>query len=125
MEANEVILLNEFIRWLKSEGITVYFLDMEKEGICLIDKKMILISSKLSDYEQLKVARHELKHFDHKDFFELYKQSCYKSKFENEADIFIIESFIKENENQFNYSMLMDEFSMGIGYDTKYQIIAN
>ncbi|MEQ7217860.1 hypothetical protein ABQD64_05460 [Vagococcus fluvialis] len=117
--------MNELIRWLKSEGIDVYLVDMDKEGMCLINQNTILISSKLDEYEQIKVTRHELKHFDHKDFFELYKQFTFRSKFENEADVFMIDSFIQENERQFNYTMLMEEFSIGIGYDTKYQNFAN
>lgn len=85
-----MILLYELIIWLKSEGINVYLIDMDKEGMCLINKKTILVSSKLEDHEQLRVTYHELKHFDHKDFIELYKQFIYHSKFENEADTFMI-----------------------------------
>ena len=113
----------ELIRWLNSEGINVYLVDMDKKGMCIVNENTILISSKLSEAEQIKVTRHELKHFDHKDFFELYKQFVYRSKFEYEADSYVIDSFIEENDNQFNYSMLMDEFSIGIGYDTRYQSI--
>lgn len=113
----------ELIRWLKSEGINVYLVDMNKKGMCIVNENTILISSKLSEEEQIKVTRHELKHFDHKDFFELYKQFVYRSKFEYEANSYVIDSFIEENENQFNYSMLMEEFSIGIGYDTRYQNI--
>lgn len=113
--------MDELIRWLKSEGIDVYLIDIDKPGICLLNQKIILVSSKLNEHEQLKVTHHELKHFDHKDFFELYKQFVYRSKFENEADNYMINSFIEENDYQYNYSMLMEEFSIGIGYDTRYQ----
>lgn len=114
----------DLIRWLKSEGVEVYLVDMDKKGMCIINKKTILISSKMSEHEQIKVTRHELKHFEHKDFFELYKQFVYRSKFEFEADNYMIDSFIEENDHQFNYSMIMEEFNIGIGYDTRYQKVA-
>lgn len=99
---------------------------LETDGHYLSVINVIVINNNLSDYNKEKVLLHELGHAAmHQDNYRLYKLTfVLHSKFECEANNYMIDSFIEENDNQFNYSMLMEEFSIGIGYDIKYQKFA-
>lgn len=116
--------MKKLINWLETENIHVDFLDMDKAGMCVIDERMILVSSKISEFEQIKIIYHELKHFEHKDYKELYKQFVYHSKLEYEAEDNVVKHFIEDSGHEYNYSMLLEEFDIGMGYDTKYQRFA-
>lgn len=95
------------------------------DGHYLAVINVIVINNNLSDYRKKKVLLHELGHAAmHQDNYKLYKIAfALHSKMENQADSYMIDNFIEENDNQFNYSMIMEEFSIGIGYDTRYQNI--
>lgn len=96
---------------------------LETDGHYLSAINTIVINNNLSDYYKEKVLLHELGHAAmHQDNYRLYKLTfVLHSKMEYEADSYMIDSFIEENDNQFNYSMIMEEFNIGIGYDTRYQ----
>lgn len=113
--------MDKLVRWLDSEGITVAFLDIENDGFCFVNDKLIVIDQKLDEYKQEKSLRHELRHFEHKDLIALYDKFIYRSKIEDDANNYMISSFIEENNYQFNYSMIVEEFNIGIGYDIRYQ----
>lgn len=99
---------------------------LEIEGYYISILNAIVINNNLSDHNKKKVLLHELGHAAmHQDNYRLYKLAfVLRSKMEHEADSYMIDSFIEENDNQFNYSMIMEEFSIGIGYDTRYQKFA-
>lgn len=113
--------MNDLIRWLKIQNIYVHMLDIEKDGYCLVSDNTIIISTNLDEEKQKAVLYHELKHLDHKDYIALYKQYMFHSKMESEAEDYMISSFIEECNYQYNYSMMLENFSVGMGYDTKYQ----
>lgn len=113
--------MDKLIKWLKCEGITVTFLDIENDGFCFVNENLIIVDEKLDERNQEKSIRHELRHFDHKDFIALYDKFVYHSKMEDDANDYMISSFIEDNGNQYNYSMLIEKFGIGIGYDTRYQ----
>lgn len=98
---------------------------LEVNGHYIATINTIVINNNLNDYQKSKVLLHELGHAAmHQDNYRLYKLTfALHSKIENQADNYMIDSFIEENDNQFNYSMIMEEFSIGIGYDTRYQSI--
>ena len=108
-------------------GVKIIYDDcLESDGHYIAVINTIVINDNLSEYDKRKVLLHELGHAAmHQDNYRLYKLTfALHSKMENEADNYMIDSFIEENDNQFNYSMIMEEFSIGIGYDTRYQKFA-
>lgn len=118
------IRLKNIIEELKVK--IVYDDCLESDGHYIAVINTIVINDNLSEYDKRKVLLHELGHAAmHQDNYRLYKLTfALHSKMENEADNYMIDSFIEENDNQFNYSMIMEEFSIGIGYDTRYQRFA-
>ncbi|MFI3605708.1 ImmA/IrrE family metallo-endopeptidase [Vagococcus fluvialis] len=96
---------------------------LETDGHYIAAINTIVINNSLNDYQKSKVLLHELGHAAmHQDNYRLYKLTfALHSKMESQADNYMIDNFIEENDNQFNYSMIMEEFNIGIGYDTRYQ----
>lgn len=108
---------------LKKNNIELIVTELKGDGFCLIASRTIFVDCYLTEQRTIQVILHEAEHIlSHSDYMELYRASfIYHSKFENEADVYMINSFIEESNNQYNYSMLLEEFSIGIGYDTRYQ----
>ncbi|MGX7025829.1 hypothetical protein [Vagococcus hydrophili] len=115
--------MDKLIKWLKHEGIEVYFVDMEEVGLCLVNSNTILISNLYNELTQLKAIRHELKHFDHKDYIYLYDQFVYHSKMEYEAE----QNVVKESLNEYiafldgdiekvNYLKFLEDYELDSNY---------
>lgn len=96
---------------------------LESSGHYVAIINTIVINSNLNDYEKEKVLLHELGHAAmHQDNYKLYKLTfSLHSKMESEAEDYMISNFIEEYNYQYNYSMMLEEFGVGMGYDTKYQ----
>jgi len=100
----------------------VYDEFLEDHGKYLPIVNIIALNSKLNDFEMKRALLHELGHAceDH-DNYELYKLSfVLKSKMEYAANRFMISYFTSEYDDIYNYSQLIEEFSIGMGYDVKY-----
>lgn len=65
---------------------------------------------------------HELGHaYEEKNNYELYQRTyVIRSKMENKANEYMIDSVIAKNEGRYNYGQLIREFGIGMGYDEKY-----
>ena len=113
--------MDKLVKWLKDEGIQVLFIDIESDGYCLVNDNLIIVDEKLNEYKQEKAIRHELRHFEHKDLLVLYDKFLWRSKMENDANNYMIDSFIRESDYEYNYSMVIEDFNLGIGYDTRYE----
>ena len=106
---------------MKDAGVELVTIQMEKQAYYVPEWKKIFVNEELDEDELKRVILHELKHaLDHADYSELYKLPAYHSKMENEANVYMIDTIIKENEGQYNYSKLVEEFKLGMGYDTRY-----
>lgn len=115
--------MEDIIKILKKNDIDLVVTKLKDDGFCLVESKAIFVDCDLNEQRTVEVILHEAEHIlSHSDYIELYRASfVYHSKMEAAADSYMINSFIEANNNQFNYSMLMEEFGIGIGYDTRYQ----
>lgn len=106
---------------LKELGISLEVLAMDKQG-CYVPKwKRIFVNESLDEPEMKLVALHELKHvIDHSDYLALYDTFVNHSKMENEAKNFMVNYIIAENDGQYNYMQLIEEFDIGMGYDIRF-----
>lgn len=94
---------------------------MEAPG-CYVPKwKMFFINEKLNEEEMKLVILHEMKHaIDHVDYSNLYKKTITHMKMEAEANDYMIRQIIKEHDDIYNYSQLVDNFRINMGNDVKY-----
>ncbi|MGX4686341.1 hypothetical protein JNUCC83_05495 [Vagococcus sp. JNUCC 83] len=108
---------------LKKNNIELIVTELENDGFCIIKSKTIFVNCYLSEQRTIEVILHEAEHIlSHSDYMELYRASYfYHSKFENEADSYVINTLLEDCNYQYNYSMMLEEFGVGMGYDTKYQ----
>lgn len=106
---------------LKELGIKLVVMHMEKEGCYISEWKTIFLNESLIEEKMKLVLLHELKHvLDHEDYISLYKLPIFKAKMESEANLFMIDNIIKENEGFYNYSCLIEEFGLGMGLETRF-----
>ncbi|MGX7195483.1 ImmA/IrrE family metallo-endopeptidase [Enterococcus olivae] len=106
---------------LKELGIELEFLSMEHSGYYVPDLKKVFVNESLDEEYMKFVSLHELKHvLDHADYIALYDTFIHHSKMETEAEFYVIDTIIEENNGQYNYSQLIEEFDIGIGYDVRF-----
>lgn len=106
---------------LKDFDIKLVFMDIEAEGCYVPEWRTIFVASYLTEESAKEVIYHELKHgLDHTEFAALYKLPIYHSKMESEANDYMITELIRENDGEYNYSQLIEEFQVGLGWDQKY-----
>ena len=106
---------------LKELGIKLVVMYMEKPGCYISDWKTVFINEDLSEEKMKQVLLHELKHvLDHEDYITLYKLSIFRAKMENEANLFMLDEIIKENDGIYNYSSVVEEFGLGMGLETRF-----
>lgn len=113
--------MNELRSQLDELGVKIVVREMEKNGYYVPAWKIIFVNQKLSDEEMKRVIVHEMKHvIDHEDYVALYKNFVAHSKMENEANNFMVNYIINENDGFYNYSQVIETFDIGMGYDTNY-----
>lgn len=108
---------------IKTLGVKVVYEDsLDCNGYYISLVNIIVINNSLSNLEKKKALLHELGHAcKHKDDYILYrKTTALKSKMESEADIYMVDYIIEENEGIFNYSQLIEEFGLGMGLETRF-----
>ncbi|WP_429967889.1 ImmA/IrrE family metallo-endopeptidase [Enterococcus sp. AZ046] len=80
---------------LNTEGISLYFLDLDCDGYYDSTNRVILINQNLSELDALKSIYHELGHgVLHDDLEALYKLTIPRSKMEYEADCFMLDQLL-------------------------------
>ncbi|MEG0078350.1 MULTISPECIES: ImmA/IrrE family metallo-endopeptidase [Enterococcus] len=110
--------MDEIDELLQSNEITLVITNMKNAGFYVPDLKAMFVNEDLSPLEQKEVILHELHHaLNHTDLKSLYKIPVFHSKMENEADKFMIQYLIRENEGQYNYSELLEEFGLPLGWE--------
>lgn len=109
--------MEEIRQLLKANGIHIEISDIESDGFYVCSIKTIFVNCKLSDSSQKDVILHEAFHaLNHNEFAALYNSPIFHSKMENEADVFMINYLIKESDGLFNYSNVIEEYNLGLGW---------
>lgn len=112
--------MEEIRTLLKAHGISIEITDIDSHGFYVPSQKTIFVNQNLNEDEQKEVILHEACHaLDHDEFAALYNKPVFRSKMENEADMFMINFLIKENDGYFNYSNVLEEFNLGLGWQPK------
>ena len=94
---------------------------MKKNGYSIIELKTIFINQKLKEEQVKKVLLHELSHLNlHAEYLALYDKGVHHSKMESEANVDAISYIIAENDGYYNFSGLLEEFDIGMGYDVRF-----
>lgn len=108
---------------LNKYNVELVFVELDCEGFALPDARAIMVNINLDEEKVLELVLHELKHLiSHKEYIELYKRSSvYRSKMELEANEFAIDTMIDMNNGEYNYSSLIENFNIGIGYEYLYR----
>ncbi|MGY3767091.1 ImmA/IrrE family metallo-endopeptidase [Vagococcus vulneris] len=108
---------------LNVRGIKVIFLELDKHGYCVPQRNIIIINQNLNETDQLKVLFHELGHFNHIDYIELYKHTIYHSKMENEAECYAIQSLLEHHmlindlePGRVNYINFLESYNLDLKY---------
>ena len=105
-------------RKLKDIGIQLELMDLEGNGYFEKRFRIMFVNINLDEDSIKRVIYHELKHaLDHVEFAKLYNSTVYHSKMEHEANMYMVDSVIAENDGYYNYSQLIEEFDLGMGYD--------
>lgn len=113
--------MNKLKKELNDLGIKCVIIDMYSNGTYIKEMKTVFINQNLSEEEMKLVTLHELKHvLDHSEYTALYDTFVNHSKMENEANNFMVNYIIAENDGQFNYTQLIEEFDIGMGYDVRF-----
>lgn len=108
---------------VKELGVTVVYDDfLEDNAKYLPILDIIVVNNRLNDFEKKKSLLHELGHVcEDKNNYELYKKTySLRSKMESSANAYMINYIINEHDGYFNYSQLIEEFDIGMGYDIHY-----
>lgn len=110
--------MDKISKLLARNGINLEITDTSSDGFYVPKIRTMFVNQSLSDEDQKHVVLHELKHaLDHSDYAALYKSVVFHIKMESEADQFMINYLIEENEGQYNYSSVMEEFRLPIGWE--------
>lgn len=105
---------------IEANDIEVVLLNMESGGYYNSTLKVIFINENLDEDSQKEVLLHELGHvLKHKDFSPLYKNFYYRSKMENEATKYMVKYLVDESDGQFNYSEVLENYNLGLGWEGK------
>lgn len=106
---------------LKELGVELVVYEMEKRGYYVPAWRKIFVNQNLSEEEMKQVIIHELKHvLDHSDYVSLYNTFSNHSKMETEANTYMVNYMIKENEGLYNYSELIENYDIRMGYELRF-----
>lgn len=105
---------------LKENNIELVLLKLEQNGYYDPESKTMFINQNLDEIYQKEVILHELGHaLNHNDLSALYDKPSFKFKMEHEANYFMVNYLINESDGQFNYSDVLENFNLGLGWETK------
>ena len=110
--------MDEIFELLKSNGVTLSITNMGSAGFYVPELKTMFVNECLPPEEQKKVILHELHHaINHTDLKALYDVPVLHLKMEAEADRFMIQHLISENDGHYNYSGVLEEFGLPLGWE--------
>lgn len=105
---------------LQDNDIELVLLKLEKNGYYDPKSKAMFINQDLDEENQKEVILHELGHaLNHADLSFLYDKPVFHSKMENEATYYMVNYLIDESGGQFNYSDVLNNFKLGLGWEAK------
>lgn len=114
--------MDDIFEMLKVNDVEIVLLDMKSCGYYNTELKVIFINEKLNEDEQKEVILHELGHvLNHKDLVSLYNIPSYRTKMEYEATKYMITYLINESDGQFNYSNVLENYNLGLGWECKFE----
>lgn len=112
--------MDNFYGLLKDNGIELVLLSLKKNGYYNHDLKTMFVNESLDEEKQKEVILHELGHaLNHNDLSALYDKPVFRSKMENEANYFMMNYLIDESDGHFDYSSVLENFKLGIGWECK------
>ena len=115
------VSLRKLILRLKENDIKLAVIEMESSGCYLPDLRTMFVKEGLTESKTKEVIYHELKHaLDHHEFAALYKITVNQLKMENEANLYMIDEIIKENDGIYNYSDVIEAFKVNMGNDIRF-----
>lgn len=110
--------MDDIFEVLKVNDVEIVLLDMKSHGYYNTELKVIFINEKLDEDEQKEAILHELGHvLNHKDLVSLYNIPSYRTKMEYEANKYMITYLINESDGQFNYSNVLENYNLGLGWE--------
>lgn len=113
--------MRKLILRLKENDIKLAVIEMESSGCYLPDLRTMFVKEGLTESRTKEVIYHELKHaLDHHEFAALYKITVNQLKMENEANLYMIDEIIKENDGIYNYSDVIEAFKVNMGNDIRF-----
>lgn len=105
---------------LKENGIELVSIILEKNGYYDPKLKMMFVDESLNEEKQKEVILHELGHaLNHEEFAALYNNPAFRSKMESEATYYMMEYLIKESDGHFDYSTVIENYKLGLGWESK------
>ncbi|WP_029276242.1 ImmA/IrrE family metallo-endopeptidase [Carnobacterium jeotgali] len=105
---------------LKRNEVEMILISLDNNGYYDPSLKIIFINQSLNEEKQKEVILHELGHaLNHKDLSALYNKPTFRFKMENEATSFMMKSLIDESEGHFNYSDVIENYNLGIGWECR------
>ncbi|MGL9969398.1 ImmA/IrrE family metallo-endopeptidase [Enterococcus sp. DIV1420a] len=99
--------------------IDIVFIKLNKRACFEPKYGIIFVNQSLTKKEQEESIYHEFKHVkDHVDIMPLYKIPIFRSKMEAEAECYMFECLIENNDGQFNYSNVITHYNLKMGQET-------
>lgn len=114
--------MNELFDILQKNDIELVLINIESDGYYDPALNIIFINQLLNEEKQKEVILHELGHvFNHKELTSLYNNPSYRTKMEYEATNYMITYLINESDGQFNYSNVLENYNLGLGWECKFE----
>lgn len=118
--ASKEVYMDIMFDLLEENGIELVLINLEKNGYYNPVLKTMFVNQALDEEDQKEVILHELGHaLNHNDISVLYDQPVFKFKMENEATSFMMNHLIKEYDGHFNYSDVLENYNLGLGWECK------
>lgn len=112
--------MDKIRKLLAKNDITLTITDTGSEGFYVPKLRTMFVNQSLDEEKQKQVILHETKHaIDHSDYSALYQSVVQHTKMESEANNFMIDYLIEESGGQFDYTTVVEEFKLGLGWKCK------
>ncbi len=114
--------MNDVFDILQKNKIELVLINIENDGYYDPALNIIFINQLLNEEKQKEVILHELGHvINHKELASLYNNPSYRTKMEYEATKYMITYLINESDGQFNYSDVLQNYNLGLGWECKFK----
>lgn len=112
--------MDKIRKLLAKNNITLMITDTGSEGFYVPKLKTMFVNQNLGEEKQKQVILHETKHaLDHTEYAALYQSVVQHAKMESEANNFMIDYLIEESGGHFDYTTVVEEFKLGLGWECK------